>query len=132
MTHQSDYRTWAGDPRRNTQDVVAVVNRIEVTERSMWDMTPAWSEIRKLGREAIQMLPLLGLAGAANCDVVCCWLSTWLYAESAQASRENSLLIGVFSRAVAIPVFLLGLYLPLRVSGLTQMAAATWYWEELA
>lgn len=124
LTHQSDYRTWAGDLARNTQDVVAVVNRIEVTERSMWDMTPAWSEIRKLGREAIQMLPLLGLAVVL---LIATWFaagwSTWLARSLLKRRVKNSLLIGVFSRAVAIPVFLLGLYLALRVSGLTQMAA---------
>ncbi|MCA9160661.1 MAG: mechanosensitive ion channel, partial [Planctomycetales bacterium] len=124
LTHQSDYRTWAGDLARNTQDVVAVVNRIEVTERSMWDMTPAWSELRKLGREAIQMLPLLGLAALL---LIGTWFaagwSTWLARSLLKRRVKNSLLIGVFSRAVAIPVFLLGLYLALRVSGLTQMAA---------
>ncbi|MEP6992328.1 MAG: BON domain-containing protein, partial [bacterium] len=30
-------RTWAGDLARNTQDVVAVVNRITVPGPSMWD-----------------------------------------------------------------------------------------------
>lgn len=124
LTHQADYRTWAGDLARNTQDVVAVVNRIEVLERSMWDMTPAWGELRKLGREAIQMLPLLGLAVLL---LIATWFaaswSTWLARSLLKRRVKNSLLIGVFSRAVAIPVFLLGLYLALRVSGLTQMAA---------
>ena len=123
-TQQADYRTWAGELARNTQDVVAVVNRIEVIERSMWDMTPAWTELRKLGREAIQMLPLLAVA-------VILLITTWFAASwSTSLARSllkrrvrNNLLVGVFSRAVAIPVFLLGLYLALRISGLTQMAA---------
>ncbi len=124
ITHQADYRTWAGDLARNTQDVVAVVNRIEVKERSMWDMTPAWTELRNLGREGIQMLPLLGLAILL---LVTTWIaaiwSTRLARSLLKRRVRNSLLIGVFSRAVAVPVFLFGLYLALRVSGLTQIAA---------
>lgn len=123
-TSKEDYRMWAGDLARNTQDVVAVVNRIEVSERSVWDLSPAWAELRKLGRETVQMLPLLGVALVL---LVLTWfaasgstrLARWLLGRR----MKNRLLIGVASRAVAIPVFLLGLYLALRVSGLTQMAA---------
>ena len=123
-THQADYRTWAGDLARNTQDVVAVVNRIQVAERSMWDLSPASIELRNLGRETIQVLPLLGIA-------ILLLIATWFAASfSTSLSRailgrriHNKLLVGVISRAIAIPVFLLGLYLALRVSGLTQMAA---------
>lgn len=123
-TLKDEYRTWAGDLARNTQDVVAVVNRIQVTQRSIWDLTPAWLELRTLGRETIQMLPLLGVA-------IVLMILTWFVASwSTTVSRSlfarkihNRLLVGVFSRAIAIPVFLLGLYLALRVSGLTQMAA---------
>ena len=121
---QADYRTLAGDLPRNTQDVVAVVNRIQVTERSIWDLSPAWIELRKLERETIQMFPLLALA-------VLLLVGTWFAASlSTRVSRvllgrriQNLLLISVIARAIAIPVFLLGLYLALRVSGLTQMAA---------
>jgi len=123
-SHQTDYRSWAGDLARSTQDVVAVVNRIEVIERSMWDLSPAWIELRKLSRDTIQMLPLICLA-------IVLLITTWFSASiSTAVSRavlgrriKNNLLVGVISRAIAIPVFLLGLYLALRVSGLTQMAA---------
>jgi len=51
---QADYRTWAGDLARDTQDVVAIVNLIQVTERSIWDLSPTWIESRKLERETNQ------------------------------------------------------------------------------
>lgn len=124
VTKKEEYRSWAGDLARNTQDVVAVVNRIKVAERSVWDLSPAWAELRKLGRETVQMLPLIGVA------VVLVVLSVFAASGATQLSRwllgrrmSNRLLISVTSRAVAIPVFLIGLYLALRVSGLTQMAA---------
>jgi len=40
LTGQADteeLKKWAGDLARNTQDVVAVANRIDVTEPSAWD-----------------------------------------------------------------------------------------------
>ncbi|MDQ6914113.1 MAG: BON domain-containing protein, partial [Verrucomicrobiota bacterium] len=35
-------KKWAGDLAGNTQDVVAVVNRMDVAARSIWDFGPAW------------------------------------------------------------------------------------------
>ena len=123
-TRREEYRKWAGDLARNTRDVVAVVNRIEVDEGSIWDLSPAWAEIRRMTREVIQSLPLIGLA-------LLLLLATWLIARAAMWAAEivlerrisNRLLRDVTSRAVAIPIFLLGVYLILRISGLTQIAA---------
>lgn len=124
IAQTQEHKTWAGNLGRSTQDVVAVVNRIEVTERSMWDLSPAWKEIRSLGRESIQVMPLVGLA-------ILLMIASGFFARFAvRASRallnrrmSNRLLVSVLSRAVAIPVLLFGLYLALRVSGLTQIAA---------
>lgn len=124
QTQTPEHKLWAGDLARNTQDVVAVVNRINVAEKPIWDLSPAWKEILKLTREAVQILPLLGIA-------VLLLLLTWLASGLAvrltrrilRRRIKNRLLINVSARAVAIPVFLVGLYLALRVSGLTQIAA---------
>ena len=53
-------KTWAGDLARNTQDVVAVVNRMEVAVPSMWDFSPAWAGLSVLWRDFIRSLPFLG------------------------------------------------------------------------
>lgn len=123
-TTKDEFRTWAGDLARNTQDVVAVVNRIEVREGSIWDLSPAWAEVRRMTRDLVQALPLIAVA----CVLL---FATWLAARLAvyvanrllERRMSNRLLRQVATRAVAIPVFLLGLYLILRVSGLTQVAA---------
>lgn len=124
VTNKEEYREWASDLAGNTQDVVAVVNRIRVTERSVWDLSPASAELRKLGRETVQMLPLMGVALALVVLSVMASSGATKFSRWILARRmSNRLLISVTSRAVAIPVFLVGLYLALRVSGLTQMAA---------
>lgn len=122
-TSKQEYKEWAARLATQTQDVVAVVNRIEVAERSIWDFTPALTELQKLGKEAVQLTPLVVVAlvllaltwGLARLVVVA--------VHSLSAARiENKLLRRVSANLVAIPVFLLGLYLMLRISGLTQLA----------
>lgn len=122
-TRREEYRTWAGDLARNTQDVVAVVNRLQVVERSPWDFTPALNELRSLWRSIVQALPLIGFT-------LLILLITWIAAQqTTRAARYflrrrigNSFLRGLVAMAVSIPVFLLGLYLVLQMAGLTRLA----------
>ncbi len=118
-----EQREWAGNLARNTQDVVAVVNRIEVIPRPVWDFSPAIAELRSLWRDTIQATPLLVFG------VVVLLLSWWLTKFLVHFFRRffnvrlgSPLLAGIAARAVAIPVFLLGVYLVLQVAGLTRLA----------
>lgn len=61
-TETGDLKKWAGDLARSTQDVVAVVNRLEVAEPSVWDFEPAWNEASVLWRDIARSLPILGWA----------------------------------------------------------------------
>jgi len=121
-SHQADYRSWAGDLARSIQDVIAVENRIQVIERSMWDLSPAWIELWKFSRDTIQMLTLIGLA---NVLLVTTWFSASVATAVSRAFLgrriKNNLIVRVISRAIANPVFVLGVY-PLTVFCLTQMA----------
>ena len=118
-----EHRKWAGDLARNTQDVVAVVNKIQLTRRPFWDFSPAWLEIQRMSREAFQAAPLVVLA-------IFLFVITWLFAATSsrlafrflETRVPSPLLRQVISRAIAIPVFLFGIYLILRISGLTQIA----------
>jgi small-conductance mechanosensitive channel len=122
-TRREEYRTWAGDLARNTQDVVAVVNRLQVVERSPWDFTPALTELRRIGRSVVQALPLIGFT-------LLILVITWVAArQTTRVARRllrrrivNSFLRDLVAMAVSIPVFLLGLYLVLQMAGLTRLA----------
>ncbi len=123
QTHQEDYREWAGNLARNTQDVVAVVNRIEVIPTSAWDFSPMLTEIKGLWRSAIQATPLFLVA------ISVLFLSWWLTKYTARLSHrvlhnriDSPLLTTIASRTIAIPVFLLGFYLVLQLAGLTGLA----------
>ncbi len=122
-TERKQHREWAGEVARKTQDVVAVVNRIEVEPRVEWDFSPAWREMRKIALQAQQLLPLLVLA--AFVLVLSWYLSTAVRMAAQWALRDrirSPLLLQVATRLIAFPIFLLGLYLVLQVSGLTRLA----------
>ena len=119
-----EHKEWATKLAGNTQDVVAVANRMTVTKPSTWDFSPAWQEIDNLRRNTIQTLPILLIAVGL---LLLFWIAAKLVARLSRriATRRtnNFLLREVVAKAVSIPVFLLGVYLALRISGLTRLAA---------
>lgn len=118
-----ELKKWAAELARNTQDVVAVANRMEVVEPSVWDFSPASSGLLVLWRDFIRSLPffmfgLLILALSVGAGVLATRGARGLLQRRVQAN----LLRNVMARAVGVLVFLFGIYIILRVSGLTQLA----------
>jgi small conductance mechanosensitive channel len=118
-----ELRTWAGDLARNTQDVVAVANRLEVPEPSAWDFRQASSGISALWRDFIRAMPfvLFGLLILALSVGIALLATRGVRALLRQRIRTN-LLQNVIARAAGGLVILCGAYLILRVAGLTQLA----------
>jgi small conductance mechanosensitive channel len=122
-TRQQQYKDWAGELAGKTQDVVAVVNRIEVVQRSPWDFSPALDEVRRLARGSIQALPQIGFG-------LLILVFTWFLAKLAvriarrllARSVQNPLLRDVGARLCSLPVLILGVYLILQFFGLTRLA----------
>lgn len=123
QTDTAAHQQWAGDLAQRTQDVVAVVNRITVTERSMWDFSMAWDELRMLRDKMIRGLPTFVFAMAI---LALAWWASKRVATLARAAFEgrlsSPLIAAIASRLVAIPLFLIGLYVVLQVAGLTPLA----------
>jgi small-conductance mechanosensitive channel len=118
-----ELKKWAGDLARSTQDVVAVANRLQVLEPSVWDFSPAWSGLIVLWRDVIRSLPflmvgLLVLALSAGAGL----LATRGAKLFLLRGLHTNLLRNVTARAIGVLVFLLGVYIILRMSGLTQLA----------
>jgi small-conductance mechanosensitive channel len=122
-TSSNELKKWAGDLAQNTQDVVAVANRIEVLEGSPWDFEPALTGLREIWQDftgsihfAIFGFFVLALSLGAG-------LLATRGAKAIFLSRIRArLLQDVLSRGIGVLVFLLGVYVVLRVSGLTQLA----------
>ena len=118
-----ELKKWAGDLARNTQDVVAVANRMEVAEPSIWDFGSAWQGLMGLWRDFLRSLPLvflglliLGLSVGAG--ILAARKSRYVLRDRIQAR----LLRNVIAGGIGVMVILVGTYIVLRVSGLTQLA----------
>ncbi len=120
---ESEYKSWASELANNTQDVAAVVNRMSVAEKSIWDFSSAFAELREFRNSAIQVIPLIVFGFVVLGG-------TWFLARFAGYVSDrllgrrvpNNLLRWVATRAIMLPIFIFGVYLILRVSGLTQLA----------
>ncbi|QDU46367.1 Small-conductance mechanosensitive channel [Symmachiella dynata] len=122
-TQNEKYREWAGKVAGNTQDVVAVVNRVNVVTPSIWDMSPMWVVLKDLTRTTVQSIPLLIIAVLILGITWILLKLTVLIADKSVLKRvDNNLLREVARKALAIPVALVGLYLVLKVSGMTRLA----------
>jgi small conductance mechanosensitive channel len=116
-------RQWASELSRNTEDVVAVVNQMELRQEPVWDLTPGLLSLGELVRKLVQSLP-------AAIFALLVLLITWLASRGARVGVErltrkrvqNGLLRKVIARASAVLVLLFGVYAILYVSGLTRLA----------
>lgn len=122
-TENDEYRQWAGDLAKNTEGVVAVVNQIEVAPTTVWDFDPTFQVLNNLVRGFIRMLPLIVVAVVV---ITLSWLlarlTVYILRRGLLGRSLSRLLREVLARTGGILVMLAGLYLVLRIAGLTQLA----------
>lgn len=123
VTESAARRTWAQSLASKTTGVVAVVNRISVQEAVVWSFDPALAELEALARRTVTILPLVLLAVFV---LPLAWYAARLVSKLAKwmlnGRVQSPFLRVVIARAIAFPVFLVGLYIVLQVAGLTQLA----------
>ncbi|MEN6488290.1 MAG: mechanosensitive ion channel family protein [Smithella sp.] len=123
QVESEEIKKWAGNLARNTQDVVAVVNRMEVLEPPVWDFRPASSGLMILWRDFIRSLPFIVFGLLILALSVGAGLLTAAGARAFLRQRiRTKLLQNVIARGAGGLIFLSGAYIILRVSGLTQLA----------
>lgn len=123
QTETDERKEWARQLALRTQDVVAVVNRVEVKPQVSWDLTPTWREVVHLSDQAQRFAPIAVVS--LTILLVFWFLSRGVAALSRRLLRQripSPLLLQIVARTLAIPVFLIGLYLVLQVAGLTRLA----------
>lgn len=118
-----ELKKWAGTLAGNTQGVTAVANQMSVKEASIWDFTSAQSGLSSLWRDTTRALPvlLLGLVILAV-SALAAWLTTRGVRRLLLQRIGSRLLRGLFARGAGVLVLVAGLYIVLRISGLTQLA----------
>jgi small conductance mechanosensitive channel len=122
-TETEDFKRWAGDLARNTQDVAAVVNHIQIMEPDIWNYEPALTGMRELWHSIMRSIPFLVFGFFV---VVIFWGLSFIVAKVTRASlrsrKMNLLLQNIVSKGVAVIVFLLGLYIIFHIAGLAGVA----------
>ncbi len=122
-TENDESKKWAGDLAKNTEGVVAVVNQIAVAPSTIWDFDPTFQVLNDLIRSFIRLLPLIVVALAVIAiSWLCARLTVYLLRRRLLDRSLSPLLREVLVRAGGIFVMLAGLYLVLRIAGLTQLA----------
>ncbi len=123
QARSSDHRKWAGDLARNTQDVVAVVNQMQLTEPSIWDFRPALLELRDIWRGFIRSLPLLGFSILVFIiTIVTARLIARATRKTLRKRLPNLLLVNVAGYTVGVITSLIGMFIVLQIAGLTNIA----------
>jgi small conductance mechanosensitive channel len=119
----AEVKTWAGSLARRTEGVVAVVNQMEVDKPPITDFSPALEGLRELWRDLIGAIPfaVFGLVIFALSFVAARF--TALGTRRVLRHRvATPLLREVFARSAGFLVIVVGLYIVLKVAGLTRLA----------
>lgn len=123
QTETDERREWAQQLALRTQDVVAVVNRMEVKRAISWDLAPTWRELERLAERAQWFAPLTVVSLLI---LFVFWLLSRGVAKLTrrllQSHSPSPLLLEIAARVMALPVILIGLYLVLQIAGLTRLA----------
>lgn len=122
-TENDESKEWAGDLAKNTEGVVAVVNQIKVAPSTVWNFNPTFQVLNDLVRGFVRILPLIVVAVVV---ITISWifsrLTVRLLRRGLLDRSLSRLLREVMARVGGILVMLTGLYLVLRIAGLTQLA----------
>jgi small conductance mechanosensitive channel len=122
-TKNQQFKDWAGNLARNTQDVTAVVNKIVVLMPSVWDFHMVIHELMAQTHKFIRSLPAI----VFGCIIL---FLSWILARLVyklvpyifRDKMNTSLLHEVIARAISIFVFTLGVYFIFEMADLTTMA----------
>lgn len=122
-TQTEEFKTWAGDLARNTQDVAAVVNQMTVVEPGLLDFQPIWTSLRDQTQGFLRSIPLLGFS------LIVLLIAYFMSKSATRLSRSylesqdiNVLLRNVIARTVGLLVIIVGLYLVFQIAGWTNIA----------
>ena len=123
QTKTIEFKKWAGSLAGNTQNVVAVVNKIEVIEPSPWNFSffikilkNHWLGLLKAIPSILIGIIILFIAGGLA------QLGVKLSRNLLKKKFQGSLPLEMISRLIGIMIFLIGVYLIFEMANLTGAA----------
>ncbi len=123
VADSEEHRDWASQLAEKSAGVVAVVNQIKSVENSDWDLSGPRRELHRMLAEAWSYLPILAVAFLLLVTTMLVARASVTFVRRILHGRlQSQLLRNVAARAASVPIFVAGLYLVLRISGLTRLA----------
>lgn len=124
LTPKREYREWAGNVASRTEGAVAVINKIAVDPGSESGLSPIIEEGELLWQKMVSALPPIAISLAIL--FIFFLLAKYVAALGLRVTENkipSVMLRRLISNIVAAPVLLIGIYLVLRITGLTKIAA---------
>ncbi|MEO5590565.1 MAG: mechanosensitive ion channel family protein [Gemmatimonadaceae bacterium] len=119
----ADDRRWAGELARNTEGVAAVMNHVDVSRASVWDLKPALEGLRNLAASIVNVIPYLVVGVVVLFITILLAKLTTRLARSGFSDWDTSpLLRDLAAKGAGLLILLAGLFVIFRVAGLTTIA----------
>ncbi len=123
LVEEEEQLEWAHDLATRLDGVVAVQSQIQTRPKKILDLAPARKEIRGFSVTFMRYLPTILLAiSVLVVSFFLFFLASMGFRRALVQKISSPLLLNTAARILSIPVFLLGLYLALKISGLTGLA----------
>ena len=123
ITENDIHSQWIESLANKTDGVIAVINRIKIQNDQAWNLKPAASETLNLFNKFLRTLPKI-ITGFVI--LLLTWLLSKLVINTTRRifkrKINNPFILNLSARAMAIPIFVIGIYLTLKITGLTQLA----------
>lgn len=124
VTSAPDYRDWAGSVATRTEGVVAVINKITVTTANNPSFSPIVEEARVLWTRLLGAIPYIAIS--ITLLLIFYLIARYVNRFSFRLMEKkipSLMLRRLLANLAAAPVLLIGIYLILRITGLTKVAA---------
>ena len=123
LVDEEEQIEWAHDLATRMDGVVAVQSQIKTRPKKILDLTPARKEIQGFNVTFMRHLPTIVLAvSVLGLSFFLFFLASLGFRRALSQKILSPLLLNATSRMLSVPVLLLGLYLALKISGLTGLA----------
>ncbi len=114
---------WIQNLTQRMDGVVVVQNQLKTRPKDLLDFTPAREELDTFNVTIMRHLPIIVLALIVlTFSILLFFLTSFGLKRAFVKKIPSPLLLNATAKVLSIPVFLLGLYLALRISGLAGLA----------
>lgn len=114
---------WIDQLAQRLEGVVAVQNQLRSRPREILDVSPAVEEIQGAKVAFMRQVPAMGFAlSVLAISFLLFFLAAYTFRRTLVQKISSPLLLNAAAKTLSFPILLLGLYLALKISGLTGLA----------